>query len=71
MQIICDVVTEKRKEGRNGESFAAVAEDFKVDDVSVAEEGEERDGGINRNHEQNSNGTVGLLANHEIWRRMS
>jgi hypothetical protein len=71
MQIICDVVTEKRKEGRNGESFVAVAKDFKVDGVSVVEEGEERDGGINRNHEQNSNDTVGLLANNEIWRRMS
>jgi hypothetical protein len=47
-------MAEKGEEGRNSKGFVTVPEYFKIDSVSVVEERKEGDGGVNRNHKEDS-----------------
>lgn len=51
-------MAKKSKEGSNGKSLVAIAEYFEIDAMSVVEEGKERYGRVDGNHEQNSYDTA-------------
>ena len=60
MQIVCNILTEKGEEGGNGESFVAVSKYFEIYSPSIVEERKEGDDGVNRNHKEDPDNTVGL-----------
>lgn len=55
VQVRSNVVAEECEERGNGESFVAVAEDFKVDGMFVVEVREEGDGRVDGDHEEDAN----------------
>jgi hypothetical protein len=54
MDVGGNVIADEGEEGGDGEGFVAVAQDFEVDGVAVVEVGEEGDGGVDGDHEQNA-----------------
>lgn len=60
-----NVGAKEGEEGGDGERFVTVADDFKVDTVVVIVEGEEGNGGVDGDHEQNAN-DVSLFPRFEI-----
>lgn len=65
VQVGTNVGAEQTKEGSDGEGFITVSYDFKIDTVVVVDEGEEGDGGVDRDHEQNANDVL-LLVRFEV-----
>jgi hypothetical protein len=54
------VVTEEGEEAGNGECLVASHDDFEVDGMSVEEVGKERDNGVDGDHEEDADDTVGV-----------
>jgi len=57
MEIRCDVVAEKGKEGGDRKSFVAIGYDIKIDRMPVKPERKEGGDGVNGYHEENSDDT--------------
>jgi hypothetical protein len=54
VEIVREVVAHEREEARDCEGFVAIAEYLEVYSVAVVEVGEEADGGIDGNHEEDA-----------------
>lgn len=49
----------KGEEGRDTESFVAIADDFEIDGIMVEEDAEPCDEGVNGDHKQDADNAVG------------
>lgn len=65
VQTRSDVMTHESEEARNGKSLVAVSQDFEVYCFLIVEVAEERDNGVNGDHDKDSDDAVPLLA--QVW----
>lgn len=58
MQVRRDIVAQQGEEAGDGKGLVAVAQDLEVNGVQVEVKGEVGDGGVDRDHEEDSDDTV-------------
>lgn len=69
VQVGSNIGAKQAEKGGNGKCLVTISNDLKVDAVVVIVVGQERDGGVDRDHEEDAN-DVSLLPRFQVVRRM-